>query len=300
MLGKFGWGESAGLQTSLLLKQWSQSEVPIFQADRAKITISYHLPRYGHTQHWLSPPRPAPCYAAHMEKRVLVIEDQQDIADLIAMHIGDLGHKVECVADGPDGLSAARSGKHDLIVLDVMLPGMDGIEIIKALRMERCSTPVLMLTARAGEIDRVLGLELGADDYMTKPFSVPELQARVKALLRRSEMTVENNLLGETRLQFGGLSIDTASREVKMAGEALQLTAREFDLLLYFARHPGRAFTRLQLLDAVWGTQFEGYEHNVNTHINRLRSKIEQDPSRPQFVLTVRGVGYRFAENQPL
>ena len=233
-----------------------------------------------------------------MEKRILIVEDQQDIADLIAMHVGDLGHQVEQVADGPAGLDAARTGQFDLIVVDVMLPGMDGMEVIRTLRMERVKTPVLMLTARAGEIDRVLGLELGADDYMSKPFSVPELQARVKALLRRSEMsTGETASSAPEKLTFGDLAIDTASREVKLGDDMLQLTAREFDLLLYFARHPGRAFTRLQLLDAVWGTQFEGYEHNVNTHINRLRSKIEKDPSRPQFVLTVRGVGYRFAEN---
>lgn len=233
-----------------------------------------------------------------MEKRVLIVEDQQDIAELIAMHITDLGHQVEHATDGPGGLDAARSGQFDLIVLDVMLPGMDGMEVIRTLRMERVKSPVLMLTARAGEIDRVLGLELGADDYMSKPFSVPELQARVKALLRRSEMTASEQVSDTPeKLAFGDLSIDSASREVRMGNDLLQLTAREFDLLLYFARHPGRAFTRLQLLDAVWGTQFEGYEHNVNTHINRLRSKIERDPSRPQFVLTVRGVGYRFAES---
>lgn len=232
-----------------------------------------------------------------MEKRILVVEDQQDIAELIAMHVTDLGHQVSQVNDGPAGLDAARSGQYDLVVLDVMLPGMDGMEIIRTLRMEQMKTPVLMLTARAGEIDRVLGLELGADDYLSKPFSVPELQARVKALLRRADMsTSEPAETAAEKLQFEELKIDTNSREVQLDGQRVALTAREFDLLLYFARHPGRAFTRLQLLDAVWGTQFEGYEHNVNTHINRLRSKIEQDPSRPRFVLTVRGVGYRFAD----
>lgn len=232
-----------------------------------------------------------------MEKRILVIEDQQDIAELIAMHLADLGHQISQVNDGPTGLDAARSGQYDLIVLDVMLPGMDGMEIIRTLRMEQVKTPVLMLTARAAEIDRVLGLELGADDYLSKPFSVPELQARVKALLRRAEMSAsEPTQTAAEKLRFEDLLIDTNSREVRVAEQRVALTAREFDLLLYFARHPGRAFTRLQLLDAVWGTQFEGYEHNVNTHINRLRSKIEQDPSRPRFVLTVRGVGYRFAD----
>ncbi|MFK7965733.1 MAG: response regulator transcription factor [Burkholderiaceae bacterium] len=234
-----------------------------------------------------------------MEKNVLVVEDQQDIADLIAMHVGDLGHKVECIADGQAGFEAARSGRYDLIVLDVMLPGRDGMDIVRSLRMDRNTVPVLMLTARTGEIDRVLGLELGADDYMSKPFSVPELQARVKALLRRSEINTQAEpTTDEERLVVGELSIDPVSREARLSNEPVSLTAKEFDLLLYFARHPGRAFTRMQLLDAVWGTTFEGYEHNVNTHINRLRSKIEADPAKPTYVLTVRGVGYRFTETR--
>ncbi len=234
-----------------------------------------------------------------MEKQVLVIEDQRDIAEMIAMHIGDLGHKVDCIADGDAGFEAARSGRYDLLVLDVMLPGKDGMDIIRSLRMDRITLPVLMLTARAGEIDRVLGLELGADDYMSKPFSVPELQARVKALLRRSELTGQTeSVANEERLTIKALSIDPVSREARLNGSTIALTAKEFDLLLYFARHPGRAFTRMQLLDAVWGTTFEGYEHNVNTHINRLRNKIETDPANPQYVLTVRGVGYRFTETR--
>ncbi len=232
-----------------------------------------------------------------MEKSVLVVEDQPDIADLIALHVRDLGHRVDCVANGNDGLEAASSGRYDLVVLDVMLPGKDGMEVVRSLRMNRVPVPVLMLTARAGEIDRVLGLELGADDYMSKPFSIPELQARVKALLRRSELTQQQpEPDSKERISIGDLQIDSVSRDVKLAGDSLSLTAKEFDLLLFFAQHPGRAFTRMQLLDAVWGTTFEGYEHNVNTHINRLRSKIEADPANPQYVLTVRGVGYRFTE----
>ena len=234
-----------------------------------------------------------------MDKTVLVVEDQQDIADLIAMHVRDLGLRVDCVNDGPSGYEAAASGRYDLVVLDVMLPGRDGMDIVRSLRMDRNRIPVLMLTARTGEIDRVLGLELGADDYLAKPFSVPELQARVKALLRRAELSrapepTETN----ERLKVGELSIDPIAREVRLAGESVPLTAKEFDLLLHFARHPGRAFTRMQLLDAVWGTTFEGYEHNVNTHINRLRGKIESDPANPRYVLTVRGVGYRFTEER--
>jgi DNA-binding response OmpR family regulator len=233
-----------------------------------------------------------------VERKVLVIEDQKDIADLIAMHIRDLGHRVECVHDGIRGLEAARETGLALIILDVMLPGRDGLEIVRTLRMERVNTPVLMLTARSGEIDRVLGLELGADDYLTKPFSIPELQARVKAILRRLDMQQPSaeKSADLDHLEIGALVIDCNSREVKLADRALPLTTKEFDLLLHFARHPGRVFTRMQLLDAVWSTTFEGYEHNVNTHINRLRAKLEADPANPRYVLTVRGVGYRFAD----
>ena len=231
-----------------------------------------------------------------LERKVLVVEDQKDIADLIAMHIRDLGHRVDCVHDGIKGLIAARDERYELIVLDVMLPGRDGLEIVRTLRMERINTPILMLTARSSEIDRVLGLELGADDYLTKPFSIPELQARVKAMLRRKDMQQPSAPSADAgqRIEAADLVIDCASREVKLAGKALPLTTKEFDLLLHFARHPGRVFTRMQLLDAVWSTTFEGYEHNVNTHINRLRAKLESDPANPRYVLTVRGVGYRF------
>jgi DNA-binding response OmpR family regulator len=233
-----------------------------------------------------------------LERKVLVVEDQKDIADLIAMHVRDLGHRVDCVHDGNKGYEAACSGRYDLIILDVMLPGRDGMDIVRSLRIERVHTPVLMLTARSGEIDRVLGLELGADDYLTKPFSIPELQARVKAILRRIDMAVPAGAgAGQDELlRAGDLIIDTAGREVRLADRVVPLTTKEFELLLHFARSPGRVFTRMQLLDTVWGTQFEGYEHNVNTHINRLRAKIEQDPANPRYVLTVRGVGYRFAD----
>jgi DNA-binding response OmpR family regulator len=234
-----------------------------------------------------------------LERKVLVVEDQKDIAELIAMHVRDLGHRVECVHDGIRGFEAARGGRYDLLVLDVMLPGRDGLDIVRSLRMERVHTPILMLTARSTEIDRVLGLELGADDYLTKPFSIPELQARVKAMLRRAELhAAQSAATGEDeRIEAGELSIDAVSREVRLAGRPIALTSKEFDLLLHFARHPGRVFTRTQLLDAVWSTTFEGYEHNVNTHINRLRSKVEADPANPRYVLTVRGVGYRFRES---
>ena len=229
-----------------------------------------------------------------MEHRILVIEDQKDIAELIALHVGDLGHAVDLVHDGNAGLARATSGGYALIVLDVMLPGKDGMAIVRELRMARNQVPILMLTARSGEIDRVLGLELGADDYLTKPFSIPELQARIKALLRRAEIREQAPDLQAERLALGPMTIDTAAREVRIDDAPIALTAREFDLLLHLARHPGRVFSRMQLLDAVWGTTYEGYEHNVNTHINRLRAKIEKDPAVPAYVLTVRGAGYRF------
>jgi DNA-binding response OmpR family regulator len=200
------------------------------------------------------------------------------------------------VNDGLLGFEAAHTGRYDLVILDVMLPGRDGLDIVRSLRIERIHTPVLMLTARTTEIDRVLGLELGADDYLTKPFSIPELQARVKAILRRAELGGVPAQVNDEKLRVGDLVIDTAAREVKLSGRLVPLTTKEFDLLLHFARSPGRVFTRAQLLDAVWSTQFEGYEHNVNTHINRLRAKIERDPANPRYVLTVRGVGYRFTD----
>jgi two-component system OmpR family response regulator len=235
-----------------------------------------------------------------MERNILVIEDQKDIAELIAMHLGDLGYRIDCISDGLAGLEAIRAHPYDLIVLDVMLPGRDGLEVLRTMRQDRIETPVLMLTARSSEIDRVLGLELGADDYLTKPFSIPELQARVKAILRRLERrtTPEAERHADERIVIGELEIDAASREAKVCGQPVALTAKEFELLLHFARNPGRAFTRMQLLDAVWGTSFEGYEHNVNTHINRLRGKIEIDPANPRYVLTVRGVGYKFTDSR--
>jgi DNA-binding response OmpR family regulator len=235
-----------------------------------------------------------------MGQRILVIEDQRDIAELVRMHVRDLGHEVELAHDGNIGLRMARGGGFALIVLDVMLPGCDGLDLVRQLRMDRDPVPVLMLTARSGEIDRVLGLELGADDYLTKPFSIAELQARIKAMLRRSQLIQRPEPLQKERLTVGdSLVIDTASREVQIDGVAMALTSKEFDLLLHFARNPGRVFSRMQLLDAVWGTTFEGYEHNVNTHINRLRAKLESDPANPRYVLTVRGVGYLFNDRLP-
>ena len=234
-----------------------------------------------------------------MERHILVVEDQKDIADLIAMHLRDLGHAVDCVHDGGRGYEAARSGRYDLIVLDVMLPVRDGLDVVRTLRMDRIDTPVLMLTARSGEIDRVLGLELGADDYLTKPFSLAELLARVKALLRRAELLLAAQTAAKAQsgaLRNGELEILPAKRQVCLKGTLLDFTALEFELLLHFAQHPGHVFSRNQLLTAVWGYSHDGYEHTVTTHINRLRAKLEHDPMRPQLILTVRGAGYKMRE----
>ncbi len=232
-----------------------------------------------------------------MRKSVLIVEDDQDIAHLVALHLKDIDCAVETVADGKTGLARAQDGEHDLIILDLMLPGIDGLEICRRVRSHSDYTPILMLTARTSEFDRVLGLELGADDYLTKPFSVLELVARVKALFRRMEaLASQDEHRAAAPLHLGDLSIEPDKRGVEVRGEAVQLTAKEFDLLLHFARYPGRVFTRAQLLDQVWGYGHEGYEHTVNSHINRLRAKIEEDPAQPRYILTVWGIGYRFSE----
>ena len=228
--------------------------------------------------------------------KVLVVEDEWDIAQLLDLHLRDANCEVVLAADGHEGLRQAFAQRWDLIILDLRLPGPDGLSICRTLRREQIYTPILMLTSKSSELDRVLGLELGADDYVTKPFSVSELTARVKAIFRRVE-SIENRFLGtgET-LNAGPLQIDTDGREVQLHGRPIALTAREFDLLLHFVRHPGQVFSRAQLLDSVWGYGHEGYEHTVNSHINRLRSKIEPDPSSPTLIVTVWGVGYKMDE----
>jgi DNA-binding response OmpR family regulator len=232
-----------------------------------------------------------------MSRSILLVEDQADIAGLIKLHLQDLSCSVDIAADGISGLAAARSRPYDLVILDIMLPGLDGLEVCRQMRASRVETPIMMLTAKAAEFDRVLGLELGADDYLTKPFSVRELIARVKAMFRRIEKLAAGPASGmERAMQVGELSIDPAKREARIAGTLVPLTSKEFDLLVHFARNPGRVYTRVQLLDAVWGRGYEGYEHNVNCHINRLRAKIEKNQARPAWILTVRGVGYKFAE----
>jgi len=233
-------------------------------------------------------------------RNVLVVEDQQEIANLIRLHLEDLPCTVELAYDGLSGLAAAQKKNFDLIVLDLMLPGLDGLEVCRRLRARPPYTPIMMVTAKGSEFDRVLGLELGADDYLTKPFSIRELVARVKALFRRLE-SLHADVAHDANepISLGELEIDVGKREVRRGKELVNLTTKEFDLLLHFVRNPGRVYTRLQLLDTVWGYGYDGYEHNVNCHINRLRGKIENDPARPQVVLTVRGVGYKLGDLQP-
>lgn len=231
-----------------------------------------------------------------MVRTVLLIEDNADLAHLLPVHLQDLDCAVEVARDGRTGLEKARAARHDLIVLDLLLPGLGGIEICQRLRRERNHTPILILSSRSSELDRVLGLNAGADDYVTKPFSMRELRARVQAILRRQESYAPTIQAQPRTLTSGALSIDLDGRRVELAGDAIELTAKEFDLLAHFARHPGRVFTRAELLDSVWGYHHEGYEHTVNSHINRLRAKIERDPRKPSVILTVWGVGYKFAD----
>ncbi|HMS82710.1 MAG TPA: response regulator transcription factor [Nitrospira sp.] len=232
-----------------------------------------------------------------MSRTILVIEDDHDIAHLVEFHLRDMGYDVCVVHDGTAGLAQALVKSYDLIVLDVMLPGMDGLELCRKLRANPRYSPILMLTAKSSEGDRVLGLEVGADDYLTKPFSVLELLARVKALFRRLDaVTMLASPQAQKTIRAGELTIDVEKRKVMLRGTAIDLTAKEFDLLLQFAQHPGQVYTRSKLLDLVWGYSHEGYEHTVNSHINRLRAKIEGDSSRPRYILTVWGVGYSFSE----
>jgi len=238
-----------------------------------------------------------------MAAEILVAEDQADIRDLIALNLRHAGYDVTPVADGRAALDSQAARNADLLILDLMMPGLDGLEVCKALRAQGTATPILMLTAKSTELDRVLGLELGADDYLTKPFSMAEMLARVKALLRRAELLRQAHQhqaqgAGRAALRNGDLEIQPARREVTVRGQPVELTALEFDLLLYFAQHPGHVFARAQLLDAVWGYSHEGYEHTVTTHINRLRAKLEADPMRPQLILTVRGAGYKMRDSR--
>ena len=234
----------------------------------------------------------------HSTRRILVVEDERDIAELIALHLSELPAQVTLAHDGPRGLELAIAKDWDAIVLDVRLPGLNGLDLCREVRAQMSHVPILMLTARGSELDRVLGLELGADDYLTKPFSVLELQARVKALLRRSALTTARSAdaaaTRQAEITQGALRVERAQRRAWLAGVELVLTPREFDLLWHFVQHPGRVFTRTELLADVWGYGHDGYDHTVNSHINRLRSKLGDDHAKSSYIQTVWGVGYRF------
>ena len=230
--------------------------------------------------------------------RALIVEDNREIAALVKLHLRDVQCESDIAPDGKRGLELAAGGRYDLVVLDLMLPEMDGLAVCREIRTLPGYVPILMLTAKSTELDRVLGLEMGADDYLAKPFSVRELQARVKALFRRVEaLSRQAGAPGtDETIERGALRIETGKRRVSIGGREVILTAREFDLIVHFARHPGQVFNRARLLDQVWGYNHEGYEHTVNSHINRLRAKIERDPSKPEYILTVWGVGYKFSD----
>jgi len=233
--------------------------------------------------------------------RILLVDDEQSIQTLLSYPLRKDGYHVTSAQDGSEALQRFAEARFDLVILDLMLPRLDGLEICRRLRAQSRYTPILMLTAKSSELDRVLGLELGADDYLTKPFSMLELAARLKGMFRRAEQLAAAKVAAaapqaKEMIEVAGLSIDLRRHEARVGGRPVELTAKEFELLAHFARSPGRVFTRTQLLDQVWGYSHSGYEHTVNSHINRLRNKIERDPANPDFIQTVWGVGYKFAE----
>lgn len=229
--------------------------------------------------------------------KVLIIEDDKDIAQLISLHLSDMDLKADISGDGKEGLLMALSNVYKFIILDIRLPGLDGFEVCKRIRMERNNTPILMVTSKSEEIDKILGLEIGADDYIVKPFSIRELIARIKAILRRTEIQINGSVQTEgIQIRMENLFIDVDKRIVESHGKRLELSPKEFDLLVLLASNPGKTYTRMQLLNMIWGYDFEGFEHTVNSHINRLRAKIEHNPNQPEFVLTTWGVGYKFRD----
>lgn len=231
------------------------------------------------------------------ERRILVIEDEQDLASLLVLHLSELPAQVIVANDGRTGLELALAQHWDVIVLDLRLPRLGGLDVCREVRAKSAHVPILMLTARSSELDRVLGLELGADDYLTKPFSVLELQARIKALLRRAAQGARPENAddgGPARIECGALRVDRVQRRAWLADGEITLTPREFDLLWHFASHPGRVFTRAELLSTVWGYGHDGYDHTVNSHINRLRAKLGDERTDASYIHTVWGVGYRF------
>ncbi|MEM8601776.1 MAG: response regulator transcription factor [Bacteroidota bacterium] len=232
---------------------------------------------------------------------LLLVEDDPDLSTLVATRFTDAGYEVTTADTGPAALDAVARRVPDLVLLDVMLPGLDGLEVCRRLRADHPLLYIIMLTARSDELDRVVGLEVGADDYVTKPFSMQELVARVRAALRRLrriaelQATAPSDAPGEAPITFDDLTIDPMRREVTRGGTFLHLTVREYDLLLYLAQNPDRPFSRTQLLEDIWGITYEGYDRTIDSHVQRLRAKLEDDPGAPRFVRTVWGVGYKLA-----
>lgn len=234
--------------------------------------------------------------------KILIVEDEQDIAELIKVNIQELSVHVEHCLSGEQALERIENHDYQLVILDVMLSGISGLDVCRQIRTTKPEQVIMMLTSRDSEIDRVLGLELGADDYMTKPFSVRELQARIRTQLRRIHLNIEKNAQlkslssPDQYLTLGTLQIDNVTHKTLLAGKELDLTSTEFDLLLYLASHPEQVFSREQLLSSVWGYHHSGYEHTVNSHINRLRNKVEKNATKPEIVQTVWGVGYKLSK----
>jgi two-component system response regulator ResD len=229
--------------------------------------------------------------AEHSRGSVLVVDDEPTIAEVVARYLERAGYRTRIAPDGMRAIDAAAEQRPDLVVLDLMLPGIDGLEVMRRLRERDRGTPVILLTAKGEESDRVIGLRLGADDYVVKPFSPAELVARVDAVLRR----VDTSPAQTAAIELEDMTIDPASRQVTVRGAEVPLTQREFDVLLFLARHPGQVFSRNQLMDAVWQYSFYSDTSTVTVHIRRLRAKIETDPAQPRHIQTVWGVGYRFA-----
>jgi two-component system, OmpR family, alkaline phosphatase synthesis response regulator PhoP len=231
-------------------------------------------------------------------KQILIVEDDSNIVELLSIHLRDLGCEVTAASSGHQGLVAAKSNAFDLVILDLMLPGLNGMEVCRKIRQTDRQTPIMMLTARSEEIDKVMGLETGADDYLTKPFSIREFIARVKVIFRRSEdHQAADNSPTSSIIHYGELKIDVDKRKVTLNNIRVELSPKEFDLMTLLASNPGKSYSRKNLLNLIWGYDFEGYEHTVNSHINRLRSKIEGDVANPKFILTTWGIGYRFNED---
>lgn len=227
--------------------------------------------------------------------KILIVEDDPTLLEVLEYNLTKEGYSVITATDGIQGLEMARSEKPDLMILDIMLPKMNGFEVCRILRQEM-TTPILILTAKEDEIDKVVGLALGADDYMTKPFKMRELPARIRAILRRSEMAAAKPAIDETMVKIQDIEVDTSRHKATLKGEALELTPREFELLAFLAKNKGIVFNREQLLEKVWGYDYPGDTRTVDVHVRWLREKIEENPESPKRLLTIRGVGYKIEE----